>query len=530
AVYQRLLNWALMHRRTVIAAYLAVILATGALIPLKAIGTEFLARSDQGQFTISIELPPGTALDETDRFLRQLDQKIHTLPEVEFAFTAVGYGQAGSGAEIASHVGSVTVALYPKSERRRSVWAVADQVRSWAAEIPGARIMVQEAALIGTRTEAPILVDISGNDEAQLAQLAEQVMTIVRQTPGTADVDTSWRLGLPEMQVGIDRLRAAGYGLSVYDISRTMRTSLDGEIAGKYRDGNTETDIRVQVAGIDKHPQDLERLFVANNQGLLIPVNEVADITEGTGPTKINRQDRQRLVTVSANLKGRPLGDVKSDLERQFNRLPLPPGCQLNLSGESQDMDEAFRDLLFALGLSILLVYMILVILYESFLIPFIRMFTTPLGIAGGLLALWLTGHTINMMSLIGIIMLDGLAGKNGTLLIDYTNTLMDRGKPLREALVEAAATRLRPIFMTSFTMMFGMLPTALALSEGAEIRVGMAIVLIGGLVATTLFTLLVIPVVYTLIDDFRQWLNKKTGHKPRRRLTDADLIPGNVS
>ncbi len=349
-------------------------------------------------------------------------------------------------------------------------------------------------------------IEVTGPETKKLIALSEQVKEIVAGIPGARDVDTDWRLGQPEIQVKIDRRKAAAAGLSVDDAARSVRASLNGDIAGKYREGDDETDIRVQLEGLNKSDINaVKTLPVTTMTGAIVQLQQVAEIGPGSGPTEINRIDRQRAITVKGTLRDRPLNEFIQEAQQKTGKIKLPPGYRITFGGQAEGMKETFSDLISALVLSIVLVYMVLVMLYESFLTPFIRMMALPLGFVGAFLALALTGNTLNLFSMIGLIMMDGLVAKNGTLLIDYTHTLMERGLPLREALVEAGKTRLRPIIMTTFTMVFGMLPTALALGEGSESRSGMAWVLIGGLLSSTLFTLVVIPVVYTIIDDFKQ-------------------------
>ncbi|MCL5045620.1 MAG: efflux RND transporter permease subunit, partial [Actinobacteria bacterium] len=328
---------------------------------------------------------------------------------------------------------------------------------------------------------------------------------------GAVDVDWDWKVGQPEIQVSVDRLRAADAGLSVAEVARAARAALEGEVAGVFRGGSKEVDLRVRMGGLDKeNPEEVGRILLSNARGVNYRLNQVAAVGAGTGPTEIRRKDRERLITVTANLQGRSLGDVSREIEARSKKLALPEGYQVSMSGETENMTSSFQDLVFALGLSVVLVYVVLVMLYESYLTPVIRMLALPLGLVGALFGLLLTGKTLNLLSIIGIIMLDGLVAKNGTLLIDYTNTLLSRGLSLREALVEAGVTRLRPIVMTSTTMIFGMLPTALALAEGSELRSSMAVVLIGGLITSTVMTLVAIPVAYTLVDDFRKWAGAK--------------------
>lgn len=508
--YKQLLVWSLSHRRLVVGGVAAAFIISVALVPLGAIGSEFMANPDQSRFSVDLELPPGTSLGRTDEVVRQFEERIRTLPEVEFCFSVVGKGSDINSR--GSHYAQIDVMLYGKTERKRTVWEVADEIRNWKKEYPGLKLNVKEAGMVGTEEQgAPVMVEVVGPDEARLTSLAARVQDIVEHTPGAVDVRSSWKAaGQPEVQVAVDRLRAASYGLSVAEIAQAMRASVAGDLAARYREEGKEYDIRVRLDRVDlASVADVGEIKVGNAAGIAVPLSQFAEIKLGSGPTSVSHLNRLRLITISANTKGRPLGDITGDISDAIDRINVPDGYRIQFYGAQRDMEESFKDLIQALILALVLVYMVLVILYESFLTPLVRLLSLPCGAIGALWALFITGNTFNLMSLIGLVMLDGLAAKSGTLLIDYTNTLMDRGLTLREALLEAGATRLRPIVMTAATMVGGMLPTALALAEGSEIRKSMAVVIIGGLVTTTLLTPVLIPVAYTILDDFNNWFKR---------------------
>ncbi|MHB8984472.1 MAG: efflux RND transporter permease subunit [Eubacteriales bacterium] len=527
-MYKHLLVWSLSHRRLVAGGVALAFLGSVSLVPLGAIGSEFMANPDQSRFSVDLELPAGTSLGRTDEVVRRFEERIRTLPEVEFCFSVVGRGSDISAR--GSHYAQIDVMLHGKSERRRTVWEVADEVRNWKKEYPGLKLNVQEAGMVGTDEQgAPVMVEVVGPDEAKLASLASRVQDIVERTPGAVDVRSSWKsAGQPEVQVAVDRLRASSYGLSSSEIAQAMRASVDGDVPARYRDEGKEYDIRVRLDRVDlAKVADVGEIKVGNAAGMVVPLNQIADIKLGSGPTSVSHLNRQRLITISANTKGRALGDITGDISNAVDRLNIPDGYRVQFYGAQKDMEESFKDLITALILALILVYMVLVILYESFLTPLVRLLSLPCGAIGALWALFLTGSTFNLMSLIGLVMLDGLAAKSGTLLIDYTNTLMERGLTLREALIEAGTTRLRPIVMTAATMVGGMLPTALALAEGSEIRKSMAVVIIGGLVTTTLLTPVLIPVAYTVLDDFNNWLKRFWQVKGRREASKTTGTPG---
>jgi len=321
--------------------------------------------------------------------------------------------------------------------------------------------------------------------------------------------------------VAVDRLSASAHGLTTYDLATVMRTALAGTNVGVFRQAGDEYDMVVQYRQDQlSTPEDLGTLRVTNAAGQQVALSQVATFALTDSPQEILHRNRQNVATVQANVTGRALGAITADIKAKMKSVAVPSGYALGYTGDQQNMTSSFGSLTWALVASLVLVFMILVVLYESFLTPVIRMLSIPCGMIGAFAALAITGKTISIISFIGLIMLDGLISKNGTLLIDYTNTLVKKGASLRDALVEAGITRLRPILMTSVTMVVGMLPLALSIGASSEIRSGMAVVLIGGLVTSTVLTPILLPVVYTLLDDAR-------GRRARRTTKPAPAIGG---
>ena len=507
--YISLLEWSLRRRWTVLGIAAALFCASLLLPGLNIIGAEQMPKVDQGEMTVNLEMPIGTPIGKTDNALLEIEEYLKTIDEIKYYHTTLG-SSGGMSSSAGSHLGRVGIQLHDKKARERSVWEVGDQIRKWGEGFIQGKVSVSEADSMGP-PGGDIQIEVTGPGTQQLIAISEEVKMIISGIEGTRDVDTDWRLGQPEIQVEIDRKKAASMGLSVDEVSRAVRAALIGDVAGKYREGTDETDIVVKMAGLSKADIDhIRNLPLSTMSGSVVLLQQVAEIGPGSGPTQINRIDRQRAITVGGSLRGKSQNDFLKEATEKLEGIKLPPGYRVKFSGQAQGMQETFTDLISALVLSIVLVYMVLVMLYESFMTPFIRMMALPLGVVGAFLALALTGNTLNLFSMIGLIMMDGLVAKNGTLLIDYTHTVMERGVPLREALLEAGKTRLRPIIMTTTTMIVGMLPTALALGEGAETRSGMAWVLIGGLLTSTLFTLIIIPVIYTLMDDLKKFLKRK--------------------
>lgn len=518
--YDQALKWALENRKKVLALAVAGFFASLTLIPLGFVGFEMMPQTDQSTLTVSLEMPIGTPLQKSETALQHIEDFVKNIPEVKYYQASVGSAGGYESYSQGSNKGQVIITLHDKNERKRTVWQVGEEVRKFAEGFPYGEVTVSESDSMGGGSASAIQIEVSGPDYTQLVALAEQVKLLVAETPGATDVDMNYRLGQPEVQIKVDRLRASSYGLSVNDIANTLRTALTGSTATVLRTGDKDVDVDVSIEGLDTTELDsLKYLTIATASGAQVPLSQVAEVARGSGPTQINRVNRERTITVSGNISGTNQGAFSQEILKKLSQMQLQPGYSVKQAGDTQAMYEIMGDMLAAFALAIVLVYMVLAVLYESLITPLIRMFSLPLGLIGSLLALALTHNTLNLFSMIGVIMMDGLVAKNGTLLIDYTNTLRDRGMVLREAVQEAAKTRLRPIIMTSVTMIFGMLPTALALTEGAEIRQGMAIVLIGGLITSTLFTLIVIPVFYTVVDDYGKRREQRKLDKMRRKV-----------
>ncbi|MGE5415153.1 MAG: efflux RND transporter permease subunit [Acidobacteriota bacterium] len=516
--YKNLLYWSMEHRLIVFIICMIAPMSIFATIPMGVLQLEFIPKTDYGQMTVNLDMPPGTSLDETQRTLqiiqkRLLDKK--NLPEVRICLTTVGQSAEDYFGVKNPQTGSILVKMYEKNDpylddkniERRPQWEVAQWIReNIAPDLAGAKIAVFERSGYGRPLMAPIMINVAGPKEDKVEEIAEAVRKLAKDTKGAMDVDSTWREGQPEMQWEIDRPAAEHFGVTSQDIAWTLRCALTGQIATKYRVAGQETDIRVQMDGAKAmEASELGSMAVMNPVGQIFPLGYVANMVPSTSSTEVRRLDRKRAIMVRINLNERPLGPVAYELNKKTDEIHLPPGYSINYEGEYRDLLDSFEELSRALIISVILVYAILVMLYESYLVPVVRMLSLPLGAVGAFGALLLTGRTFNIISFIGLIMLDGLVAKNSTLLIDYTHTIMQRERiDLRDALVKAGTTRLRPIVMTTVTMMAGMLPTAIANTTGSEIRSPMAISLIGGLTISTLLTLVVIPVAYTWLHDMR--------------------------
>jgi len=515
--YRWLLSWAIHHRPLIVGGAAALLVLSVLPLPMNLIGQEYAPNEDDGQFTINTEMPPGTSLDGNDAAMAVIEQALHEIPEVESFTTTVG--QAGSRFGGSDRNGQIVVQLVEKANRQRSVFQVMQDVRRVQARIPSMQVRAQvQSPLIGGGGAVPINIRLLGDNIRTLEQLAEQVETIVRNTEGTVDIRNDASLGEPEVRAFLDRQRMADLGVTATQVANALRTAIGGTTVTQLRvEGQLGIDITVLADKVQRNdltalanlPIPLGTVGTGANSGLpnvanstTVRLGQVADLRLVTGPTTIARSDRQRQVSVQANLVGRSVGDAAREVRTQLASVPFPSGYRFLFVGQVDQLDQARTALISALVISILLIYMLLVALYESWLHPLAIMFSLPVALVGALGGLLVTGNTFNLFSMIGMIMLMGIVAKNAILLVDFTNTLRERGLARNAAILEAGPTRLRPILMTTATIVFAMFPLALKLEEGAESRAPMAIVLIGGVLTSTLLTLLLVPVMYTYLDD----------------------------
>ena len=507
--YRRLLAWALDHRRTIVAISATFLILSVALIPLGLIGSEFLTDMDRGEFAVNLDMPLGTTIERTDEAIRASEKIIAAEPGVVRYLSTIGKQQTQWRNAEQSDVGQIQVKLVDKRERTLTTKEVILDLQKKLAVIPGLKTNFSTMSIWGSANAMPVQIEILGQDLKDVVAFSEKVMDIVASTHGTVDAVTSWEEGKPEIQIEVSREKASKMGLNVGEIGLAVRTAVEGDVSTKYQDGDTEFDTRVVLDKKSRvRAEDVEKIMLLNHFGQPVQLSQVASIKFGKGPSEIQRKNRVRLVTIAANLSGSmPLGTVTAEIEAAVKKAGVPPGVSVFYGGDAENMRDMFSDMTLALSLAVLFVYMIMVSLFESYVHPFTIMFSLPMALVGALAGLAMTGTTLSMLTMIGIVMLMGLVTKNAILLVDYTNTLRGRGLSVRDALLEAGETRLRPIVMTTSTMVFGMLPLALALGAGAEMRQGMAVVVIGGLLSSTLLTLVLVPVIYTYVEGARHKL-----------------------
>ena len=506
--YRRVLAWTIRHRKTVVAFTLLLFIVSIAAIPF--VGMEFMPKQDTGQYSVEITLPNGTAVQETERVTKLVQEHIEELPEHEWAIYSIGAGGSMIPTGGTTEKATISGKLKDKSERVRNIDQILDELRIKCAGIPGAEIEIASADMISTGQQS-ISIGISGDNLEVLEIFAGTVADRVRSVEGTREVITSFEEGRPEIHLKLQREKAEQYGISTPQLSSLLATAISGTTATQYHDSGEEIDVRVVLdEEYSQNINNLESLMVSSPTGALVPLRDVAKLETVKGPTQIIRENQSRWVSVTGDISGRPLNVVMQDIETVLSDLTVPPGVNLEMGGANKEMIEAFQDLSLALILGIVLIYMVLASQFEGLLYPFIIMFSIPPTLVGVIFSLLLTGRTLNVTSFIGIIMLVGIVVNNAIVLVDYINTLRRRdGLPREEAILKAGPTRLRPILMTSLTTILALIPLCLGIGEGAELSAPMATVVAGGLAFSTLITLVLIPCLYIIMDNFSMKVKK---------------------
>ncbi|OGS23176.1 MAG: hypothetical protein A2252_02850 [Elusimicrobia bacterium RIFOXYA2_FULL_39_19] len=514
AFYHKVLKWCLRNRKKTIFIVIGCFIITLPLLPF--LGTEFIPASDEGEFQVSINLPVGTKLEKTKQVVDKIENIIkENVPELKSIYSTAGVEGKGFAAlrsvfgnMTGSHSSTFRIQIVERAKRKRSTKEVVEVLRKKLADLPDADVKFIESGgmMGGFGSSDPIVVEIRGFDMDTAKKLAEEVVKTGKTIKGMRDMKINREDGLPELQVEINREKAASLGLSVAQIGKTIQNNIDGSIASLYRDEilGKEFYINVRLQKTDRqNSPDLGNVFITSPLGKQIALSNVARINKGLGPIKIERKNQERILLVTGQVYGVPPGTVASELEKRIKRnIIVPVNFMVSVTGAYKDQVEAFRNLLFALLLSITLVYMVMAAQFESLLDPFIIMFSVPLGAIGVIWGLFLTGHTLSVISFIGIIMMSGIVVSNAILLVDYTNTLRRKySMEIEEALITAGRTRLRPVLMTTLTTIMGMLPLALGLGEGSEMSAPMAVSVVGGLAVSTVLTLVFIPTLYYIVE-----------------------------
>lgn len=516
--YQRILAWALDHPWWTMLVAIASLVGSLALMPL--MGTEFVPKADYSETFVNFYTPAGTSLEATEARTHDVEALIRAMPEVSYTLSTINTGFSLGRNQVSTYI-----RLKDRKERTRSVDQLSAPLRKALSQLPD--ITVTHVGLLdAVGGQKPIQLSIQGTSLAELGKLSQQTLDKLKQVPGLVDLDTSLKPNKPTLDIRVRRDAAADLGLNVDTISNALSVLVEGKTVGSWlADDEQNYDIRVSLRPEDRRTaEDLRNLPLvagtdAQGHPHIVKLRQVADIIEGLGPTQINRRDLNREVEITANVTGRSMGEVSADIKAILDKTPWPTNYHYRFGGSTKDMKEAFEYAASALGLAVVFIYMILASQFRSFLQPIALMSSLPLTLIGVVLTLLVFGSTLNMFSVIGIIMLMGLVTKNAILLVDFANRarLGHSGDshdteplPRREALLMAARVRLRPILMTTLAMVFGMVPLAFALTEGSEQRSPMGQAVIGGVIASSLLTLVVVPVIYTFLDDFSLWVKKR--------------------
>ncbi|HEU4451944.1 MAG TPA: efflux RND transporter permease subunit [Longimicrobium sp.] len=516
--YRGIIGWALGHRKSTVGIAAAAFVGTFMLFPL--IGGGFMPEQDAGAFSVSFETPEGSSLGYTGQKAEEIGKALRSIPGVDFTYTTVGAGVTGTVT-----AGNVYVDLVPAGERERSQQELMVDARAKLSSMFGVTVAVLEAGGLGGPTQ-PLQINLRGPDVGELGRISEQVAAAVRKVPGIVDVQTSLGAPRPEYRVDVNRDLANELGLDVGQVSATVRPLLAGQTATTWEDPTgEERDVVVQVAPERRTSlESITSLPIATSTrtefgaASTVPLGQVARVAEGVAPAQIDRQDLERVGTVSAGTTPEvSIAEASSAITAALAEIPLPAGYTVSMGGETEQLQETMGFVLESILLAIILIFLILASQFESVTQPFAIMLSLPLSLIGVLLALLITDDTLNMMSMIGVIMLMGLVVKNAILLVDNANERRSAGDDRRTALVEAGRVRLRPIVMTTAAMIFGMLPIAIGMGEGGGFRAPMARAVIGGLITSTLLTLVVVPVAYTYFDDFGGWVARKLRRSPKK-------------
>ncbi|HLS89613.1 MAG TPA: efflux RND transporter permease subunit [Sphingobacteriaceae bacterium] len=512
--YRHFLIWSLGNRRKVVAGMGGAIVL--AILLTFVVDAEFLPSVDEGQIFVDAEFPAGTNLTEADRIMGVLEGAALRLPEAEKVFTYVGgsagFGQpGGSGGAVGN--GQVQIVLVPKNQRQRSTKAVADELRQFVATVPGARISIADTSATGMGMGGgsgsgfggpPISITIKGDDLNVLRRLADETALRLEGIDGLRDVGTSFDEGLPELRVVVDRQRAAALGITPAQVAQTVRTAMVGQTVTQFRDAGTEVDVTIRLD--DRSVADrtaIAALPVPTAFGGHVSLSTVAHLEEAIGPTSIARTDQSRIANVTAFLDGRPLGAVVGPVQEALDGIELPSGYEIEMGGEQETMADAFGSLTVAALMGFFLMYFIMAAQFESYIFPISVMLTVPMALVGIVFGLAITGRTFSAAAFVGLITVMGVIVNNAIVLVDYAGRLRRQGMPRDQAIVQAGTVRLRPILMTALTTILATLPLALGLGEGSEIQAPMATVVGSGLLVGTVLTLIVLPVLYTILDEW---------------------------
>jgi len=530
--YEQILEWALrkrFSRMTVIIGSFLAIIGGIALVPLGYIGAEFISQSDRGEFAVTVEMPPQYSVEETNYTALYIEELLRSFPETDRIFTSVGVSNEGLIGQNSNNAVEFNVTLKPAKQRQRSTDEIGMLMKEKISTIPGAKVRVNPIGIFGTANQTPIQIVVNGTSFEEVYASATTLANVARSIKGAQDVRLSVDDGKPESRVEIDRDKLASFGLTIGEIGTSLQIALTGDNSAKFRDGNTEYDMRILLDEYDRsQTEKLLRLPFVNGRGQQVELQQFASIVPASGPTKLQRENRNTAITVFSQAVGRPSGNIVADIQKGMANEQLPPGVTISYLGDQKNMQESFVSLGLALGAAILFVYLIMVALYDSYVYPFVVLFSIPVAFVGALLSMALNMKALGIFPILGIIMMIGLVAKNAILLVDRANQNRLDGLSIMDSLLDSGRTRLRPILMTTVAMVLGMLPIAVSKSSGAEWKTGLAWAIIGGLTSSLLLTLVLVPVIYHMVESIKEKRAKKKAD--RSRMSDAQLHEGFTS
>lgn len=503
--YKSLLNWALRHRIATVIITLTIFGAS--LLSIYQIGLAYFPNLDQGEFSVSVTLPNGSQLKETQEIVSKITDELSTIKDVAAVYETLGSGGNRFLSQNALNAARIRVRLVPLQSRIQATSEIAEQMRTFVKQIPGAEFEINITSMgFGGMSGAPVSVTIKGNDLGELDRIGADVAHLIATVPGTREIENSNATGNEEVLVNITREKANYYGLTGFGIANNIKSALLGQVATSLKTDGKELD--VVLKSDERYAKDIQAfksLPLSTPYGF-VTLEDVSEISLNNSPTAINRQDQSRIVTITAQIVGRELGDVVADLEKELAQYAVPPDYEVTIAGENADMQAAFKDLQLALILAVIIVYMVMAAQFESLIHPFTIILTVPLAFSGALLGLFITGYALSVPAFIGMIMLSGIVVNNAIVLVDYINTRRASGESIHDAIEAAGPIRLRPILMTTLTTVLGLIPLALGIGEGAEAQAPLATTVIFGLGLATLLTLVFIPVVYSFFEDLRNY------------------------
>lgn len=523
--FQRLINWygnflrLSLHRKRWVALAAIGLFFLSFMIAGRYLGFEFIKQADRGQYSLLVELPQGTPLAQTNQISQEMETLLRRDPRVTKVISKVGAAEGGLDfLQGSSHLVDMTVMLASKETLGgKSTMQVSQQLKNvLAAQYPGVKFKVRQIGIFGTADDDPVQYIVTGPDREKVNETANKVAEVLRSTDGAVDVRVSSEEGKPELSIDVDKQKMADLGLTTADVGTVLQTALTGFDKARYRAGDDEYDIRVMLDAFDRQDEEnVANLTFITNTGGTVKLKDFARIERSVGPAKLERYDRIPSVVIMSQVRGKTEGDVDAAVRAKLAEEKLvPQGVQVLPFGNLKNLSESNSSMGLAMLAGIVFMYLIMVALYNSYFTPFVVMFSIPLATIGAFLALALTGESMSIFTMLGFIMLIGLVAKNAILLVDFANEARDRGLGTIDALVEAGRERIRPIFMTTFAMVIGLLPIALAAGAGAEWKRGLAWALIGGLSSSMFLTLLVVPVVYKIFDGWRNYFSRNKANK----------------